>query len=164
MRRLSLICITSILTTNYSLENCSVYGRSCRGYKPKSFRFFRKEFRKVKKKKCFLPAKGRFIWWKTVTSVLSTCLLCLGCHNLDSTGGSIMNRRPNSTEDRRPKTHNRNIAHHTLWGVEMHVIGRVLVCRKRWDQSTKRRPSRKCFFKPRNTDMISLAMLCGTLK
>ena len=46
----------------------------------------------------------------------------------------------------------------------MHVIGRVLVYRKRWDQSTKRRPSRKCFFKPRNTDMISLAMLCGTLK
>ena len=64
MRHLSLICITSILTTIYSLENCSVYGRSCRGYKPKSFRFFRKEFRKVKKKKkkCFLPAKGRFIW------------------------------------------------------------------------------------------------------
>ena len=34
VKYLSLICITSILTTIYSLKNCSVYGRSCRIYKP----------------------------------------------------------------------------------------------------------------------------------
>ena len=50
VKHLSLICITSILTTIYSLKNCSVYGRSCRIYSPKSFGFFRKEFRQVKKK------------------------------------------------------------------------------------------------------------------
>ena len=41
---LSLICITSILTIIYSFNNCSVYGRSCSNYSPKSFGFFRKEF------------------------------------------------------------------------------------------------------------------------
>ena len=46
---LSLICGTSILTTIYSLKNCSVYGRSNRIYSPKSFGFFQKEFRQVKK-------------------------------------------------------------------------------------------------------------------
>ena len=46
LRHLSLICITSILTS-YSLKNCSVYGRSYRIYSPKSFEFFRKEFRQV---------------------------------------------------------------------------------------------------------------------
>ena len=45
LRHLSWICITSILTTIYSLKNCSVYGRSCRTYSPKSFGFLRKEFR-----------------------------------------------------------------------------------------------------------------------
>ena len=44
VRHLSLICITSILTTIYSLKNCSVYGRSCRIYSPKSFGFFRINF------------------------------------------------------------------------------------------------------------------------
>ena len=70
VRHLSLICITSFLTTIYSLKNCSIYGRSCRIYSPKSFGFFRKEFRQVKKKICYLPAKGWSVWWKTVTSVL----------------------------------------------------------------------------------------------
>ena len=32
----SLICITSILTTIYSLKVCSVYGGSCHNYSPKS--------------------------------------------------------------------------------------------------------------------------------
>ena len=50
VKYLSLICITSILTTIYLLKNCSVYGRSCRIYCPKSFAFFRIEFRQVKKK------------------------------------------------------------------------------------------------------------------
>ena len=45
VKHLSLICITSILTTIYSLRNCSVYGGSCRIYSPKSFGFFREEFR-----------------------------------------------------------------------------------------------------------------------
>ena len=49
VKYLSLIWITSILTTIYSLKNCSVYGRSCRIYNPKSFGFFRKEFRLVRK-------------------------------------------------------------------------------------------------------------------
>ena len=49
VKHLSLICITSILTTIYSLKNRSVYGRSCRIYSPKSFGSFRKEFRLVKK-------------------------------------------------------------------------------------------------------------------
>ena len=37
VRYLSLICITSILPTFYSLKNCSFYGGSCRIYSPKSF-------------------------------------------------------------------------------------------------------------------------------
>ena len=45
VKHLSVICITSILTTIYSLKNRSVYGRSCRIYSPKSFGSFRKEFR-----------------------------------------------------------------------------------------------------------------------
>ena len=45
VKHLSLICITSILTTIYSLKNCTVYGSSCRIYSPKLFGFFRKEFR-----------------------------------------------------------------------------------------------------------------------
>ena len=45
VKHLSLICFTSILTTIYSLENCTVYGISCRIYSPKLFGFFRKEFR-----------------------------------------------------------------------------------------------------------------------
>ena len=49
VKYLSLIWITSILTTIHSLKNCSVYGRSCRIYNPKSFGFFRKEFRLVRK-------------------------------------------------------------------------------------------------------------------
>ena len=49
LRHLSWICITSILTTIYSLKNCSVHRRSCHIYSPKSFGFFRKEFRRVKK-------------------------------------------------------------------------------------------------------------------
>ena len=44
LRHLSWICITSILTTIYWLKNCSVYGRSCRIYSPKSFGFFRINF------------------------------------------------------------------------------------------------------------------------
>ena len=68
---LSWIFITSILTTIYSLKSCSVYGRSCRIYSPKSLGFFRKEFRQVSKKWiCYLPAKGRSVWWKTATSFL----------------------------------------------------------------------------------------------
>ena len=51
LRHLSWICITSILTTIHSLKNCSVHGRSCRIYSPKSFGFFRKELRRIKKKK-----------------------------------------------------------------------------------------------------------------
>ena len=45
VKHLSLIYITSILTTLYSLKNCSVYRRSCGIYSPISFGFFRKEFR-----------------------------------------------------------------------------------------------------------------------
>ena len=47
VKHLSLICITSILTTIYSLKNCSVYGRSCCNYNPKSFGFFWEEFRQI---------------------------------------------------------------------------------------------------------------------
>ena len=43
----SLILLTSILTNIYSLKNCSVYGRSCCNYSPKSFGFFWKEFRQI---------------------------------------------------------------------------------------------------------------------
>lgn len=64
-----------------------------------------------------------------------------------------MNRRPNSTREQRPMTQNRNIARS---GIEIHVIDRVLVCRKSWDQTTKRIPSWKCFFRPRNTWYCSL--------
>ena len=64
-----------------------------------------------------------------------------------------MNRRPNSTRKQRPMTQNRNIARS---GIEIHVIDRVLVYRKSWDQTTKRMPSRKCFFRPRNTWYCSL--------
>lgn len=59
-----------------------------------------------------------------------------------------MNRRPNSTREQRPMTQNRNIARS---GIEIHVIDRVLVCRKSWDQTKKRMRARKCFFRPRNT-------------
>ena len=52
-KHLSLICITSILTTIYSLKNGSVYGRSCRIYNPKSFGLSRTEFHWDKKKLCF---------------------------------------------------------------------------------------------------------------
>ena len=45
VKHLPLICMTPILTTIYSLKNYSVYGRSWRLYSPKSFGFFRKEFR-----------------------------------------------------------------------------------------------------------------------
>ena len=51
VQHLSLIPITSILTTIYSLKNCSIYERSCRIYSPKSSGIFRKEFRYVKKDK-----------------------------------------------------------------------------------------------------------------
>ena len=47
VRHLSLICITPILTTTYSLKTCSVFERSCHIYSPKSFGFFRKELRQV---------------------------------------------------------------------------------------------------------------------
>ena len=49
VKYLSLICLTSTLTTIYSLKNCSVYGRSCRIYGPKSFGFFQNVFHYVKK-------------------------------------------------------------------------------------------------------------------
>ena len=49
VKHLSLICITSILTTFYSLKNCSVYGRSRCIYSPKSFESFGKNFVKLKK-------------------------------------------------------------------------------------------------------------------
>ena len=49
VKHLSLICITFTLTTIYSLKNCSVYGRSCRIYGPKSFGFFQNVFHYVKK-------------------------------------------------------------------------------------------------------------------
>lgn len=64
-----------------------------------------------------------------------------------------MNRRPNSTREQRPMTQNRNIARS---GVKIHVIDKVLVYRKSWDETAKRRPSRKCFFRPRNTWYCSL--------
>ena len=71
LRHLSWICITSILTTIYSLKNCSVYGRSCRIYSPKSFGFFRKEFRQVSKKNVIYRLRvgpyGEKLWprsWK----------------------------------------------------------------------------------------------------
>ena len=47
VKLLSLILLTSILTNIYSLKNCSVYGRSCCNYSPKSFGFFWKEFRQI---------------------------------------------------------------------------------------------------------------------
>ena len=67
VRHLSLICITSILTTIYLLKNCSIYGRSCRIYCPKSFAFFRIEFSQVKKKKMLFASLGRSIMGKTVS-------------------------------------------------------------------------------------------------
>ena len=62
LRHLSWICITSILTTIYSLKICSVYGRSCRIYSPKSFGFFRKE-----KKCCPRPTVSGSIFKTSVT-------------------------------------------------------------------------------------------------
>ena len=47
VKLLSLTLLTSILTNIYSLKNCSVYGRSCCNYNPKSFGFFWKEFRQI---------------------------------------------------------------------------------------------------------------------
>ena len=44
VKHLSLICITSILITDQSLKNCSVYERSCHIYSTKSFGYFQKEF------------------------------------------------------------------------------------------------------------------------
>ena len=44
MKHLSLICITSILTTIYSLKKCSVYGGSCLNYNCKSLGSFGKNF------------------------------------------------------------------------------------------------------------------------
>ena len=44
LKPLSLICITPILTTIDFIKNCSVYGRPCSNYTPKSFGFFWKEF------------------------------------------------------------------------------------------------------------------------
>ena len=68
-RHLSLICITSILTTIYSLKICSFYGRPCRNYSPKSFGFFCKEFRRVLKKiKMLFTSLGRSVKGKTVPS------------------------------------------------------------------------------------------------
>ena len=49
VRHLSLSCITSILTTIYSLKNFSVYGRSCRIYSPKSFWFSQRISSSLKK-------------------------------------------------------------------------------------------------------------------
>ena len=41
---------------------------------------FEKNFFKLKKKKkrCYLPAKGRSVWWKTVTSTLRTLPEAIG--------------------------------------------------------------------------------------
>ena len=107
MRHLSLICITSILTTIYSLKNCSVYGRSCRGYKPKSLRFFRKEFRKVKKKKSVIyqlkvGSYGEKLWprsWVHVYFVWAVIIL------IALVGVSwTEDRTQPKTEDQRPIT------------------------------------------------------------
>ena len=70
VRHLSLICITSILTVIYSLKICSVYGRSCRNYSPKSFGFFCKEFRRVLKNiNILFTSLGRSVKGKTEPSV-----------------------------------------------------------------------------------------------
>ena len=45
VKHLSLICIISIVTTIYLLKDFSFYRRYCRIYSPRSFGFFRKEFR-----------------------------------------------------------------------------------------------------------------------
>ena len=66
VKHLSLICITSILTTIYSLKNCSVYGGSCLNYSCKSLGSFGKNFVKFieKKWKCYSPALVGPYWKK----------------------------------------------------------------------------------------------------
>ena len=71
VRSLYLICIISVLTTIYSLRNCSVQGRSCRNYSPKSFRLFWHNFRAVLEKiKMLFTRLDRFELGKN-------CALCL---------------------------------------------------------------------------------------
>ena len=54
VKLLSLILLTSILTNIYSLKNCSVYGRSCCNYSPKSFGFFFVKFKLTKIEMLFI--------------------------------------------------------------------------------------------------------------
>ena len=74
VKLLSLICITSILTTIYSLKNCSVYGRSCCNHSPKSLGFLWNEFRQFsgKKIKMSFTSLTRSVLGKTVPEVVST--------------------------------------------------------------------------------------------
>ena len=67
----SLICITSVLTTIYSLKVCSVYGGSCHNYSPKSIHFLLASvlLTSRKKLKMFLTSLG----WSEL------CVLCLSC-------------------------------------------------------------------------------------
>ena len=68
-----LICITSILTTIYSLKVCSVYGGSCHNYSPKSIHVLlasvlltsRKKFKNVLN-------QSRLVWIVCLVSVLCT--------------------------------------------------------------------------------------------
>ena len=65
----SLICITSILTTIYSLKVCSVYGGSCHNYSPKSIHVLLGSILLTsrKNKKMFITSLG----WSEL------CVLCL---------------------------------------------------------------------------------------
>ena len=64
-RHLSLSCITSILTTTYSLKNCSVYGRSCRIYSPESFWFSQRISSSLKKRNVFSRPRSQFFTIRT---------------------------------------------------------------------------------------------------
>ena len=65
VRHLSLSCITSILTTIYSLKNCSVYGRSCRIYSPKWFWFSWRISSSLKKINVFSRLRSQFFTIRT---------------------------------------------------------------------------------------------------
>ena len=78
MKHLSLICITSILTTIYSLKNCSVYGGSYLNYSCKSLGSFGKNFVKLIEKK-----NKNVIHQPWSVRIGKNCALCLECGTQD---------------------------------------------------------------------------------
>ena len=73
VKHLSLICITSTLTTIYSLKNCSVYGRSCRIYSPISLSLKKKVIYRLR-----VGPYGEKLWrWRLRPNIDRTQDSCL---------------------------------------------------------------------------------------